>query len=93
MGSAEVIVGIGLRDLEQALVGRTIREGCRKGKQMWIAFDEGPSLLLHLGKPPASSCCINGGGESALIFPGLLRSHNVAIRSPSTIVMLFHALF
>mmetsp|Transcript_4256 Transcript_4256/g.12272 ORF Transcript_4256/g.12272 Transcript_4256/m.12272 type:complete len:386 (+) Transcript_4256:195-1352(+) len=45
----KVIEGIGPKELEQALVGRKIQESCRKGKQMWIQFDQGPSLMLHLG--------------------------------------------
>ncbi len=48
-GAAEVIQGISPKELQQALVGRTVRRSCRKGKQMWLTFDEGPALMLHLG--------------------------------------------
>lgn len=44
-----VIDGIQHKELQIALEGRIMSEACRKGKQLWINFDEGPSLLLHLG--------------------------------------------
>lgn len=45
----KVINGIAHEELQRALEGRTVSEACRKGKQLWIKFDKGPSLLLHLG--------------------------------------------
>lgn len=45
----KVIDGILFEDLQTALKGRSLAEANRKGKQLWITFDQGPSLLLHLG--------------------------------------------
>ena len=48
---AEVIEGIAPRDLQEALVGRTLVAAQRKGKQMWFELDgDSPALLLHLGE-------------------------------------------
>ena len=51
--SAEVIEGIAPVALQEALQGRTIKQAHRKGKHMWLEFDQGPCLMLHFGKPQA----------------------------------------
>lgn len=53
MLSAEVIEGIAPVALQEALQGRTIKQAHRKGKHMWLEFDQGPCLMLHFGKPQA----------------------------------------
>ena len=64
---AEVIEGIQPRDLEVAVQGRTLIAAHRKGKQLWFELDEGPALMIHLGKPGAADstsakqcCCLAG---------------------------------
>ena len=46
---AEVINDVTPRQLEAALVGRRIVIAKRRGKQLWMDLDTGPSLLLHFG--------------------------------------------
>lgn len=36
-------------DLIKSVVGKKVTACCRKGKQMWIEFSSGMSLLLHMG--------------------------------------------
>jgi formamidopyrimidine-DNA glycosylase len=46
---AEVIQDISPRDLEKRLEGRRLVAANRKGKHIWLDFDEGPSLMVHFG--------------------------------------------
>jgi len=52
---AEVIVGIGNKELEAALKGKKLVGACRKGKHMWLEFDSGPALMLHFGERQPST--------------------------------------
>ena len=42
---AEVIQGITPAELQKALQGRTIKDALRKGKNLWLEFDDGPALM------------------------------------------------
>ena len=44
--------------VEEALVGRRVAAARRRGKQIWLAFDDGSALLLHLGM--TGSCVVLG---------------------------------
>jgi formamidopyrimidine-DNA glycosylase len=46
----KVIEGIGHKELEQALKGRTLKSAHRKGKHLWLDLDSGPSLMFHFGE-------------------------------------------
>lgn len=48
--TAEVIEGIGPRDLEKGLAGRTILAAKRLGKHLWLELQDSPALLLHFGE-------------------------------------------
>ena len=39
----------GPRDFESSLVGRTFAEPRRRGKYLWLPFEDGDALLAHLG--------------------------------------------
>ncbi len=48
--AAEVIQGIAPKELQEALVGKTVVAVKRLGKHMWLELQDSPALLLHFGE-------------------------------------------